>query len=707
MRKLWATVLAFLGIAAFTEIEGKKTITAEQKTRLTETFGEQFVAKLEGSLASDTDETIDTNASAIADLQAKLQLAEQEKTTLAGAKTTLEAEKADLLKTVGSQKEAIKLMSSKPEEDITATQVPGADQKAWDDKNEKFLGGVQQPYMAIDDKHPYNKRAFAAAMRAQGIDMPAPVASSFDYDSLKSDLGSYYRVRKQDRIQSFLLSLPSLDSIFGTESGYQDQAVLVNLFLEGDFSQADNTVGSSFDNLVQGSFKFEPEVLTMYDVMFVHKFTDLKTLEKNWLGYLNKEGSNTMKWSFIEYVMIETTKKLANEKAIRGVKGKRVNPTVNVKGTALGASNGLLQFITNQIALFKIRPFVMGEYTDVTISDYIRRGTSYVPSVVRDTGKLVLYMAPEALTSYHKNNETLYGTNQDYTADIQYVKEYPNVQIKTVPNMGPSKRMIWTLEGNIKLFEDVPGEMTKFYFEQQDWSLKVWSNWKESLWAFLVGKKHASAAAVPTDYSTQLIFVNDVDTPASSYVPMAADDTTPSVADHTSLVSVANTAATAITNIDNAVVGQEIRLKCGSVTNAITIAKSGNFSIISAAWAPALDDVIILKKRSDGKFIELLRTTAATADTIAFAADDATPSVNGGTSFITDANTDATAITILDDASTGVVYTIHGAGSTNASTIANSGNFVLTAAMTLSAGAWIQLEKSASDGKFYEISRSA
>ena len=72
--------------------------------------------------------------------------------------------------------------------------------------------------------------------------------------------------------------------------------------------------------------------------------------------------------------------------------------------------------------------------------------------------------------------------------------------------------------------------------------------------------------------------------------------------------------------------------------------------------------------------------------------------------FITAANTKATAITDLTDAVAGVVYTIHGAGSANASTIANGGNFVLTRDMALKAGAFIQLVKAA-DGKFYEVAR--
>jgi hypothetical protein len=171
--------------------------------------------------------------------------------------------------------------------------------------------------------------------------------------------------------------------------------------------------------------------------------------------------------------------------------------------------------------------------------------------------------------------------------------------------------MIWTLEGNFVLLEDKPGEMLNFSLEQQDWMLKVWANWRESFLAYLTGRKFDSAAEMPSDYSTQLIFCNDVDEPASYFIDMEADDTTPSVANHTSLVSVANTQATPITDIDDCATGQEVRLKCGNATHAPTIAKSGKFSLITEAWNPQVGDVIYLKKRSDGKFIELKRESVS------------------------------------------------------------------------------------------------
>ena len=167
-----------------------------------------------------------------------------------------------------------------------------------------------------------------------------------------------------------------------------------------------------------------------------------------------------------------------------------------------------------------------------------------------------------------------------------------------------------------------------------------------------------------------------------------------------------------ITTIDDATVGVPIRIKCGSSSNKISIAKTGDFSLITAAWNPGQGDEIIMMKRSDGKFVELKRTDS-TSNIKVFSANDVTPSVADSNVFFTNANTQATTFTTLDDAIVGKTYTIYGAGTTSqgqgatgyASYIAASGNFVLTAAMDLIATKWIKLRKSATDGLFYEISR--
>ena len=727
-------LLSFFKIEKFAEKDGKHVLTDEQRANVEKHFGKATLDLINKDLEAlnkgatakpPAGDPAGTGAPAPGDngqveaLTAQIEGLNQQLATANTDKEKNATEIANFKKQIEQLQAALQVISQKAAADPPPAKV--TDPKViLNPKDGKHLFGVELDMLKIDPSRPYNQRAYAAIMQKYGMSVSAPMASAGDYKALREDLlqlyatttvdttqlssqlGSQYRIRMQERIQSFLVQLPSVDKLFPTQSGYQDQAVLVNMFMSGDFSQADNT-SSTFANVVSGAYNFEPEILQMRDVMFAQKFTNLKAIEKQWIGYLNKEGSDTMKWSFIEYLLMEAGKKLHNERELRRVKGKYVAPTPNVPGTALGACNGLFEFIKTKVEAFQIKEFALGIPSTSNIDTYVYDMISAIPAEIRDSGNLVLYMPSIWLAHYNRKLETVYGANTNYKGDITWVKDYPAVKIEAVPNADMYGRFVATLRGNICLFEDVPGEMYNFSIEQEDWTLKVWSNWKESVWAYLVGKKFANAGV--QDYDHQMIFVNDQHFSPTYYHPMTADDVTPSVAQHNRLTSVANAAATALTNIDDAAVGELVYVRCGSLTNAITIAASGNFSIISAAWEPAaVGEEIVLMKRSDGKFIEVERINAVTT-AIAFDADDATPSVDGGTVFVTNANTGATAITNLDDATAEVIYTIHGAGTTNASTIANSGNFVLTAAMTLAAGAWIRLIKSSSTGKFTEIDR--
>ncbi len=720
-----ATILALLGLSEWHKDErGTQTVTDEEIAKLkTMGFSEEFLTGFTKALAEDfkgeggengeggeqpENVQLATLRGLLSQNATRLATAQHELTALQADKATAQATIEAKSREIDELKARITALTDAAERDPGegAQHTAAAPAQAFNLDDERQLGGLEGEMYSMESA--YNQRARAALLARRGIMVSAPMASSTDYSRLQADLGAFYRVPWQDRLQSLLMTLPSLERIFPLESGYQDLATLVNVWL-GEFSQADNTA-SDFDQVVKGNYEFDNETLRMYSVMFAHKFTNLKELERIWIGSLNMEGSNPIKWSFIEYLLAETAKKLHNEREQRRINGVRKDPDLNTPGRAMEAADGLYEFIRKKVdgfvdvnngnTVYQIKPFVAGEINVGNIGEKIYQMTSQIPAVVRDSGNLRLYMPSHMIVWYHKYNEAHYGTNQDYTADIMYVKEYPSVRIVSVPNADNHHRLIWTLDGNIHCFEHLSGEMTRFSLEQQDWTLKVWSNWKESIWARAVGFKYTDKSQM--DGSRQLIWCNEYDRPESYFV-QAEPDKQPNATLHTSILTVANSSTLAITDIENAQVGKVITLKCGSTAAGVTIAKSGKFSLISAAWSPSEGDWIKLMKRSDGKFIEIERGTSS-SDAFQFDADDTTPSVDGADTFVTNANTQATAITALDDAVKGVVYTIYGNGSTNASTIANSGNFVLTAAMTLSEGHWIKLVK-ADDNKFYEVAR--
>jgi hypothetical protein len=86
-------------------------------------------------------------------------------------------------------------------------------------------------------------------------------------------------------------------------------------------------------------------------------------------------------------------------------------------------------------------------------------------------------------------------------------------------------------------------------------------------------------------------------------------------------------------------------------------------------------------------------------------ADDATPDVSGGSYFVTSANTGATAITDLDTPRVGQFVMLCGGSNTNSTTIADSGNFALNGALTLSLDVCVILFAQA-DNDYVEFTRN-
>lgn len=718
-------IKAILGISSFKEEDGKQKLTADERAALKGYgFSEQFMNDFEGALNSPEQPEEGSASKQNAALQALLakvtsQLsAKTEELETLKSKNSADSKaheaaikaKADEIAELNKK---IQVLSELPEDDLGKGAGSAGAESSFNIEDESQLGGLPGEFFSLD--RPYNMRAKAALLAAQGQSLAVAVANRVDYKRLQDDLGAFYRMPWRERLQSFLRELPTIEKIFPLESGHQDLDTLVNIWL-GEFSQADNTQDSDFDNVTKGSYEFDHETLRMYDVMFAYRFKNLKAIEKSWIGYLNKEGSNAVKLSFIEYLLAETAKKLHNEREQRRINGVRKDPDPNVPGRANEAADGLYEYLRKKVeghtdftpnggtsgkTVYQIKPFNLPKITPANIGEVFYVGTSMIPSQFRDTGTIVLYIPSFMLPWYHKYNEAHYGRNVDYEKNITYVKEFPGVRIVTIPNADNHHRIFWTVEGNFHTYEHIAGEMLRFNLEQEDWSLKAWSEWKEGFAAEAVGYKYTDPADM--DGSRQLIWCNDYDRPDSFFLE-ADPDANPSALLHTSIVTVANKSVFEITDIENAAVGQVISLKCGvDGDSGVTIKNSGKFSLLTAAWTPQKGEVLRVMKRADGKFIEIERVTSA-SDSYEFPADETTPSVQGATVFVTNANTQATAITNLEDAVVGTVYTIHGAGSTNASTIANGGNFSLTGAMTLKAGTYIKLVMS-TDNKFYEVER--
>jgi hypothetical protein len=421
--------------------------------------------------------------------------------------------------------------------------------------------------------------------------------------------GEDYIVRRQDTLIAFIRNLNKVTKIFNVRYGVQNKEELTNSFLT-NFSAAFQT-GHYF----KGKTSVQPIVAQVFDVMLKHKFSDLKALEKEYIGYLNREGSDPMKWTWVEWVIARILEVATNEQEERRVLGRRIEPTAGTLGHHLHGSNGILETLWAWAREFRLLPFTSYTYTSSTILTTAKSFVESVYSKLPSLAGLTLYINEKHIPWYTANFRAAYGAQFDFSGAKLAVMDYPDVKIVGIPNMGNSCMMILTASGNIEFVENLPGEMAKMYMQRDLEELITASYWKEGVVAYMVGKKFADAATLTADdYQNQYIFFTD-DT-----ITLAADATTVDGTKGIRFKSVANSAAPTITDITSAKPGVVYRITCESATNASKTAKSGKFSLVNA-WVPtAVGDYLEVylyqnldndSDTSNGKFVEVARKVTA------------------------------------------------------------------------------------------------
>jgi hypothetical protein len=313
---------------------------------------------------------------------------------------------------------------------------------------------------------------------------------------------------------------------------------------------------------------------------------------------------------------------LNNELQRRRVVGVRVPQQNVVANPAMLAADGVLRAIERTEEQLKVWPFeAMGAYTDSTIVDYFETIWDAVDDIVPSMEGLRLYANLKHKKWYLRNFREKYGDNTDFTGTRSDLIDVNPEQIQWVPNMPTNCYKVWiTYPGNVENLEYVPGEMYSFKFHEGFEDVKVLSRWMEGAVVQKVGIQYATKADLQASArKNQWLFTNY---PATTLAPNA---TTADGHVNTLFLTGANTGATALTDIVNASEEQVYKIVCGDLTSATTIAKSGNFSEISAAWTPTVvgqyiklyaqlvdytivvDGQNVTATRKTGKFLELER----------------------------------------------------------------------------------------------------
>lgn len=505
---------------------------------------------------------------------------------------------------------------------------------------EKFLFGIEHEFFSMDK--PWNRftanptsdqrlgdKKIAASFGAEVEAYSSSLAERYSYLQSHNQLnpeklaagefatdysqvtgmkgGDQYLIRRQDAIIARVLSIRQLTQYFPVRYGIQDRDVIFNAFF-GEVSQA-YQVGEVY----KGDMEIEPEMGYVDDAMIKMKFGPMKELERMYIGYLNREGSDPIKWSMIEYAIMGSLENAQREQNMRRMRGLYVKPETGVAGSYLNAGTGVLYTLIrlhHEHKLLLTDNVAYRTYDDANMLETVQEFYKEILDKVSEDMSLdqhVMYLNENHKQWWIQNVREAYGQQQDFAGPNSYLNIIPdsstNMRIIWLPYLGQLPFMMMQVPGNIQFLENLPGEMLAMQTEMQMEMVRGWSTWKEGCSPAFVGRNFPSADKLKeNDYLWQQIFLN------KPSVTLDADATTADASKGFWFISGTNTGEKKLTAINKAKKGVAYIVECGNKTNVTGIDKAGSFDSISEAWTPtAVGDYIMVMLNSQNKFIELER----------------------------------------------------------------------------------------------------
>ena len=721
LAKMFPFIFAFLDIKLEDNVKNNEELelSEEQKSKLDaaakiEGFAEKFMKDFNTELKAGGD-----NAEAIAAIEAYMEASNEGEENEEGAEANedgegAQAEEGNTEKTASSMVK--KLLTRQTKLEGTVKQLKADNEKLanlpeGDESVEKIKAGAmnnnkiahskthlfasKDPWNAFEGR-PWNQAVKEGKLTADTSWGPA------DISRINEDLGAYARKNAED-IFSLLMDGLEIPSHWGLVSGITDEAIMLQI-VTGEITQ-----GFKSQWLPKNNQRFEPIKNKIFDIQIdaTWTVTQLKAIERSYLQQYFAKTSSPFKEDFVAFLMKELIKKARKEDKIALFKGVYYETPENATtpGRFINKMDGMVKTLAGyRDKVYKSHK--LGKPTDENIYDYINNWVKALPYDVR-VQPLVLELSDYWHKAYHNARERAKGTNNDYQRQESYVEQYPNIVFSPVAQLEGQDFMYIYFDQNLGVMINKPGEESMITMERRKRNIDAYADYKLGVFVKALGATKGNDGKTPMGYEHQVLFSNDVEVLQDVYVPAESNDATPSVKDHNALIiGSANTAATNITKIDDVAEGQYVYLFGDSENNKSTVKSNSDILLQDGDFVLGTGDLIKLRGLADGKVIEISRTAAGTEEEIEkviLAADATTADASEGNVFVTSANTQATALTDIENALAGEKYTIEGGSSTNATTVANGGKFFLTGAMTLNEGTFLTVEFNGT--KFVEFAR--
>jgi len=582
---------------------------------------------------------------------------------------------------------------------------------------------------AITPSRPWNEAAIAIAegrpreanaFKANGVaeaDIDQFIAdyksasSTIDHTQMDDVLGNYHRETATE-INEMLVENEEVNSLFPMRStGIKDIYASVSDWIENHLQPRNTTWTDKGGN----EFQAEEVRLKNWEVTRTFAKAQMFGFIESWLA-TKTVGTDPYQPSFVSWFITKIMRQISLvERPLNAIKGVHVEPASGVPGKSINSQDGLLKQLQNVIADYRVLPAKIGkgEYGHIDASGNPNRNHVYqknvdliltIPQNVKDAFKWNFYMSKEDKRQRDIYIKDMVASDANFK-DKETAHSFQNFNYIGTPHL-PDGLYIITMPNNaLQLFREKADD-NRMYVERLKRDTHVHMDGARGFLFPITGKKYDTLAELQAaEYKNQRIFTN-AEFGAYTTEPATADDTTPSVANHNVIETVANTGATVISTIDDSIVGQTIFIVGGSDTNPAVIEDT------NANFIGLVNDITFnvgvtaeFEVTATGVFTLVALYDANNQSAIQFAADDATPDISGGYKFLTSSegtlgNVD---ITDFDNAQVGKAFTVIGSGGTNPSTITKAGKFqFISATWTGTSGTEITLKKRA-DGNFLEV----
>jgi hypothetical protein len=448
-----------------------------------------------------------------------------------------------------------------------------------------------------------------AFLKQNNLLNPEKLNSGFTNDFAQlgdAGLGDQYVILRQDALIARVITLQNVYDLYPRRYGVQDRELMTNAFFT-EISQAYQE-----GDVFKGGMELQPEMGYVDDAMAKIKFGPLKEIERKYIGYLNTDGSDPVKWGMIEWQLLRIYTQMVSEQNRRRIRGCYVKPEANIPGSYLNSSTGLMYTLVRYMHENTLLPHEDDSYNDYLETTFLDAVLEFIHDVKAtldediDLEGFCVYLNKNHRDWWIANCRTKYGKDTDFTGPMGYANVIPDstIPIKWVPNMGQSKLIHLQEPGNLQCLEFLPGEMLAFKLQEFMEKVLAWSTWKEGFTASFVGKHFSSSSLLKANnYSLQRIFCNK---PATQ---LAANVTTITAGNQFWFLTADNSAAKALTDIVGAKKGVVYLVECnGMTTYPTTVAKAGKFADITAAYTPTtIGDYIMVVLNNAGNFSELER----------------------------------------------------------------------------------------------------